>query len=80
MLGFIGAIIIGGLAGWIASTVMKTNTGILANIALGIGGSIALNFVLSIVGISGDGGLISRLIIGAIGAGLLIWLYRKFKK
>ena len=35
-IGWIAAIIIGGLAGWIASGLMKTNTGLFLNIVLGI--------------------------------------------
>ena len=38
-IGWIAAIIIGGLAGWIASNVMKSDTGIVMNIILGIVGA-----------------------------------------
>ncbi|TIN99809.1 MAG: GlsB/YeaQ/YmgE family stress response membrane protein, partial [Mesorhizobium sp.] len=41
--GWIAAIIIGGLAGWLAEMVMKSNTGIFMNIILGIVGAIVLN-------------------------------------
>ena len=40
--GWIAAIIIGGLAGWLAEMVMKSNTGIFMNIVLGIVGAVVL--------------------------------------
>ena len=41
-IGWIAAIIIGGLAGWIASGLMKTDTGIFLNVVLGIIGAAML--------------------------------------
>ena len=38
-IGWIAAIIIGGLAGWLAEMFMKSGTGILTNIVLGIVGA-----------------------------------------
>ena len=74
--GWLGAIIIGGFAGRIAAAVMKTGTGILANIVLGIVGAVVLNAVL--VAAIGDtyGGWFGQLIVGAVGAIVLIYLYR----
>ena len=37
-LGWLSAIIVGGLAGWIASSIMKADTGLFLNIILGIVG------------------------------------------
>ncbi|MDO5703609.1 MAG: GlsB/YeaQ/YmgE family stress response membrane protein, partial [Paracoccus sp. (in: a-proteobacteria)] len=34
-LGWLAAIIVGGIAGWIASNIMKADTGVLVNILLG---------------------------------------------
>jgi uncharacterized membrane protein YeaQ/YmgE (transglycosylase-associated protein family) len=45
-IGWIAAIIIGGLAGWFAEMFMKSGTGILANIVLGIVGAAVANFLL----------------------------------
>ncbi len=45
-MGWILTIIVGGLAGWIAEKVMKFDTGLLANIGLGIAGSIVGNLLL----------------------------------
>ena len=38
-IGWIGAIIVGGLAGWLAEMFMKSGTGIFMNIVLGIVGA-----------------------------------------
>lgn len=74
--GWIGAIIIGGLAGWIAEKVMKSDMGLIANIAMGILGALVLNFVLAALLGYTFAGWIGQLVVGAVGASLLIWLYR----
>jgi len=76
-LGFFGSLIIGGLAGWIASTLMKANTGILLNIILGIIGAAVLNLALGWFGIYAARAWVPQLIVGAAGASLLIWAWRK---
>jgi uncharacterized membrane protein YeaQ/YmgE (transglycosylase-associated protein family) len=43
-IGWIAAIIVGGLAGWLAEMIMKTGTGILVNIILGIVGAALANW------------------------------------
>ena len=50
-LGLISSIIIGGIAGWLASTFMKASTGLLGNILLGIVGALVLNAILGWIGI-----------------------------
>ena len=73
--GWIAAIIIGGIAGWLAEQFMKSNMGLLMNIALGIVGAAVASAILSIVGIN-LGGWLGYLIAGFIGACLLIWVWR----
>jgi len=70
--GWIAAIIIGGLAGWIASNFMKSNTGVFMNIVLGIIGAAVASFLLGLVGVS-FGGWFGYLVAGFIGACILIW-------
>ena len=48
--GWIAAIIIGGLAGWLAEMFMKSDTGIVMNIILGIVGAVLANAILSVFG------------------------------
>lgn len=59
--------------------IMKADTGILTNIILGIIGAVVLNLILSLVGIYAANTWIPQLIVGIIGASLLIWGYRKLR-
>ncbi len=78
-IGWIAAIIIGGLAGWIASGLMKTDTGIFLNIVLGIIGAAIASFLFGMLGIS-FGGWIGYLIAGVIGACILVGLVRAVRR
>ena len=73
--GWIAAIIIGGIAGWLAEQFMKSDMGLLMNIVLGIVGAAIASAILSLFGIV-LGGWIGYLILGFIGACLLIWIVR----
>ena len=74
-IGWIAAIVIGGIAGWLAEQFMKSDTGLLMNIVLGIVGAAIASAILSIFGIIFVG-WIGYLIAGFIGACLLIWIVR----
>jgi uncharacterized membrane protein YeaQ/YmgE (transglycosylase-associated protein family) len=79
--GWVAAIIIGGLAGWLAEMFMKSNIGILMNIVLGIVGAIVLNAILQALSIGVFGvGWIAYLITGFIGACLLIAVGRMVRR
>jgi uncharacterized membrane protein YeaQ/YmgE (transglycosylase-associated protein family) len=69
--GWIAAIIIGGLAGWFASMFMKSDTGIFMNIVLGIIGAAVASVLLGLLGV-GFGGWVGYLVAGFIGACILI--------
>src|SRR6476469_8581812 len=73
--GWIAAIIIGGIAGWLAEQFMKSDMGLLMNIVLGIVGAAVASAILSFFGIA-LGGWLGYLIAGFIGACLLIWVVR----
>jgi uncharacterized membrane protein YeaQ/YmgE (transglycosylase-associated protein family) len=73
--GWIAAIIIGGVAGWLAEQFMKSDMGMLMNIVLGIVGAAVASAILSFFGIN-LGGWIGYLVCGFIGAALLIWIVR----
>lgn len=77
-IGWIAALIIGGLAGWIASSIMKTGTGIFMNIILGIIGAAVASFLFSFIGI-GFGGWLGYLVAGIVGACILIGLVRAIR-
>ena len=77
-MGLIIAIIIGGLAGWIASNLMKADTGIFINIILGIVGASVASILLGLIGFASSG-IVANFIVAILGACLLIWGYRKIK-
>ena len=79
-IGWIGSLIIGALAGWIAEKIMKTDQGLLMNIVLGILGALVLNWLLfAIIGTT-LGGWIGQLIVAAAGACLLIAVVRLIRR
>ena len=83
-MGFITALIIGGIVGWLASMVMKTNAqmGLIANVIVGIVGSMLGFWVAGLLGFAALGG-IARFIVAIAGAALLIFILQKlglFKK
>jgi len=76
-MGWIISLIIGGIVGWLASIVMKTNAqmGMIANVLVGIVGS-ALGFWLAgMLGIAPSGGIL-RFAVAVAGAALLIVILR----
>ncbi|MGN6769067.1 MAG: GlsB/YeaQ/YmgE family stress response membrane protein [Rhizobiaceae bacterium] len=77
--GWITAIVIGGIAGWAAEQFMKSNMGLLMNIILGIVGAVILNAILAAFNL-GFTGWIAYLIIGFIGACILIAIGRMLKR
>jgi len=77
-------LIIGGIVGWLASIVMKTNAqmGLIANILVGIVGSMLGFWIAGLLGLGG-GGAIVGFVIALLGAVLLIFVLQKlglFKK
>jgi uncharacterized membrane protein YeaQ/YmgE (transglycosylase-associated protein family) len=70
-IGWIAAIIIGGIAGWLAEQFMKSEMGLLMNIVLGIVGAAVASWLLGFLGVSLSG-WIGYLIAGFIGACILI--------
>lgn len=75
--GFFGWIILGGIAGWIASKIMKTDAsmGILMNIVVGIVGALLGGWLLSVFGVDvAGGGLIFSMLTAIGGAVLLLWI------
>ncbi|MBP7721184.1 MAG: GlsB/YeaQ/YmgE family stress response membrane protein [Alphaproteobacteria bacterium] len=78
-IGWLGAIIIGAFAGWLAEKIMKSDHGLLTNIILGVVGAGIANTIFIWMDITVAGWL-GYLIAGFIGACLLIAASRIFKK
>ena len=70
-------LIIGGVVGWLASIIMKTNAqmGILANIIVGIVGSVIGHTVGAALGVGAQSGVASWM-LSILGAVILIGLLR----
>ncbi|HJD77796.1 MAG TPA: GlsB/YeaQ/YmgE family stress response membrane protein [Corynebacterium pollutisoli] len=74
-LGIIGWIIIGGLAGWIASKIKGTDAqqGLLLNIVVGVVGGLLGGWLLSLFGVDvAGGGLIFSFLTCLLGAVILL--------
>jgi len=78
MFSWIGAIVIGGIAGWLAEKFMRSNMGLLANIALGIIGGLVARFIASFIGL-GINGTLAYLVASVAGACLLIFVARAIR-
>jgi len=73
--GVIGYIIIGGLAGWVASKIVKGGgSGILMNIVIGIAGALIGGFLLSFFFDTAAGGWIFTFFTALLGSVILLWL------
>ena len=70
-------LIIGGIVGWLASIIMKTNAqmGLIANVLVGIVGSLLGYWLAGMMGIAPTGGVL-RFVVAVIGAILLIVILR----
>ncbi|MCA9972117.1 MAG: GlsB/YeaQ/YmgE family stress response membrane protein [Anaerolineales bacterium] len=76
-------IILGAVAGWIASMLMKRDAqmGALANIVVGIIGALLGGFLFNLVGLPGDTGFnIWTLFVAIIGAVVLLFLIGVFRR
>ncbi|QSY96218.1 GlsB/YeaQ/YmgE family stress response membrane protein [Rhizobium bangladeshense] len=78
--GWISAIIIGGLAGWLAGKLIDARYGIFLNIVLGIVGSVVATAILAQFHVQLAGGRLGYFVTGFLGACLLIFLARLVRR
>lgn len=81
-MGIFGWIILGGLAGWIASMIAGTNArqGLFGNIVVGIIGGLLGGFLASIFGIDGITGFnLWSFVIALVGAVILLWIWKAIR-
>lgn len=81
-MGIILWLVLGAIAGWLASIIMKTDAqqGMLGNIVVGIIGALLGGFIMSIVGESGVNGFnVYSILVAVGGAIVLLWLVRMFR-
>lgn len=80
-MGLIGWIVLGGIAGWIASMVAGTNAsmGLVANIVVGIVGALIGGFLFNLIGAEDVTGFnLWSLFVAVVGAVVLLWIVKAF--
>ena len=72
------SLIIGGIVGWLASIIMKTNAqmGLIANVLVGVVGSMLGFWLAGLLGLAATGGIV-RFVVALAGAVLLIFVLGK---
>ncbi len=79
--GWIGYIIIGALAGWIAGKVVKGGgSGLLRNIVIGVAGALVGGFLLSFFVDTAAGGWWFTLFTAVLGSVILLWIAGKVRR
>ncbi len=78
--GWVGYIIIGLLAGFIASRIMKTREGLVLDLVLGVVGALLGGFLLSFVVDTADKGWWFTLFAAILGAVILLWGLRLVRR
>lgn len=79
--GWIGYIIIGAIAGWLAGKIVKgSGSGLLMNIVIGIAGALIGGFLLSFKFNTEDAGWWFTLFTALLGSVLLLWVVGKIQK
>ena len=76
---WIMTVVIGGVAGWIASRIMDERQGILMNILVGVLGAVLFNGILRLFLMRTWGGLVGQLAVAVCGACILIFVFRKLR-
>jgi len=75
--------LVGLIAGWLASVIMKTNSsqGVLMDIVFGVLGAVVGGLILNLFGAPGVTGFnIYSILVATAGAVFLIWLGRKLQR
>jgi len=77
-LGFIGMLIIGIIAGYIAEKVTSSDHGLFTNLLVGIAGSFVGGTLANVLNIQFYGWL-GNLLVASIGAVLVLWIWRSIR-
>ncbi|MCR4685167.1 MAG: GlsB/YeaQ/YmgE family stress response membrane protein [Lachnospiraceae bacterium] len=75
-------IVIGGVAGWLASLIMKKSNGLLMNIILGIVGGIVGQFLLNLIPIPTPfmPDIVRTILVGVLGSVIVLAIFNLVKK
>jgi uncharacterized membrane protein YeaQ/YmgE (transglycosylase-associated protein family) len=78
--GWIGYIIIGAIAGWLAGKIVKGGgSGLVMNIVIGIIGALIGGFLLSFIFNTAGGGWFFTLFTATLGSVILLWVVGKVR-
>lgn len=77
-MGFLGLLVVGFIAGWIAQKVMNRDHGMLKNILVGIIGSFVGGLLAGGLGIVAIG-FVGNIVIAAVGAVVFLWIYDQIR-
>ena len=77
--GWLGMIIIGIIAGWIAEKVTRSNHGLLTNLLVGIVGALLGGFLAGLLNI-GFAGFWGVLIVATVGAIILLFILQAIRR
>ncbi len=75
----IGWIVLGGLAGWVASMIAGTNKeqGLLGNVVVGIVGGVVGGFIVNLFGVDGVTGFnLWSFAVALLGAVIALWIWK----
>lgn len=79
-LNIIWTIIIGGLAGWIASALVGAGGGLIKNVVVGILGAFVGSFLFGVLDLTAEPTLIGNLIVATVGAIALLAIAKLISK
>lgn len=79
-MGILAWIIVGLIAGWLASMFMKSEGGAVRDIVMGVLGAFVGGFVMNLFGEPGVSGVnFYSILVAALGAIIIIWIGRRLK-
>jgi uncharacterized membrane protein YeaQ/YmgE (transglycosylase-associated protein family) len=78
--GWLGAIIIGGVAGWLAGILMDLRFGVFMNIVIGIVGAVLANAIFARADIYVASGWLGYLVAGFTGSCILLFIAKLVRR
>lgn len=81
-MGLLATIVVGLIAGWLASLIMKTNTSLLTELILGVVGAIVGGWIASLLtGVDMVTGInVTSILVALLGSIVVIAIYRFFRR
>jgi uncharacterized membrane protein YeaQ/YmgE (transglycosylase-associated protein family) len=74
-------VILGLVAGFLASVLMRSSNGLVMDIVLGVVGAVVGGYIMNLLGQGGVSGFnLYSIVVAVIGAAVLIWIGRVFNR